>query len=109
MEKVSPDLAKSAGWTKPADLSGIIIGKSLMCCKTEVSVGNMVTWQVLKAELLLWIQREFCLCRHRASPWCFFAWDCGSHVKLGPKCGRRIEVNHQFLAGLNELKWFALK
>lgn len=87
MEKVSPNLAKSAGWSKPTDLSGMIIGKGLMCCKAEVSVGNIVTLQVLKAEHLLWIRRKFYLCRHRAPPWCFSAWDSGSHVRLGPKCG----------------------
>lgn len=106
MEKVSFDLAKSAGWTKPADLSGMIIGRSLMCCKTEVSVGNIVTWQVLKAEHLLWIQRKFYLCRHHAPPWCFFSRDYGSHVRVGPECRRRIEASHQFLVGQNELSGF---
>lgn len=43
MEQVSPVLAKSAGWAKPADLSGMVIGRNLMCCKTEVSAGNLVS------------------------------------------------------------------
>lgn len=43
MEQVSPVLAKSAGWAKPADLSGMVIGRNVMCCKTEVSVGDLVS------------------------------------------------------------------
>lgn len=51
MEEVSPDPAKSAGWPKPADLSGMAIGRNLMCHKTEVSVGNLVPPLVLKTSV----------------------------------------------------------
>ena len=65
MEEVSPDPAKSAGWPKPADLSGMVIGRNLMCHKTEVSVGNLVFPAGFKnCEYLLRIGRKFYLCRH---------------------------------------------
>lgn len=43
MEEVSPDRAKSAGWPKPVALGGMVIGRSLMCHKAEVSVDNLVS------------------------------------------------------------------
>lgn len=65
MEEVSPDPAKSAGWPKPADVGGMVVGRSLMCRKTEVSVGNLVSPAGFKnCEYLLQIGRKFYLCRH---------------------------------------------
>lgn len=67
MEEVSRDPAKSAGWPKPADLSGMLIGRNLMCRKTEVSVGNLVSPAAFKnCEYLLQLGRKFYLCRHCA-------------------------------------------
>lgn len=66
MEEVSPDPAKSAGWPKPAALSGMVIGRNLICCKTELSMGNLVSPAGFKnSEYLLRIGRNFYLCRHR--------------------------------------------
>lgn len=65
MKQVSPVLAKSAGWSKPANLSGMVIGRNLMCRKTEVSVGNLVSPAGFKnCEILLQMGGK-CLCRHR--------------------------------------------
>jgi len=67
MEEVSPDPAKSAGWPKPADLSGMANGRNLMCRKMEVSVSNPAPLAGFKnCEYLLWNGRKFYLCRHRA-------------------------------------------
>lgn len=65
MDEVSPDPAKSASWPKPADLSGMVIGRNLMCHKTEVSVGNLVSPAGFKnCEYLLQIGRKFYLCMY---------------------------------------------
>lgn len=65
MEEVSPVLAKSAGWSKLADLSGMVIGRNLMCRKTEVSVGNLVSPAGFKiCEYLLQMGGKCYLCRH---------------------------------------------
>lgn len=110
MEQVSPVLAESAGWAKPADLSGMVIGRNLMCHKTEVSMGNLVSpagfknceyllqmggkcWNVVcvGTVCLVW------LC-------CFCALVSRSlWLGLGFRWGRGIKANHLCFYGKAEL------
>lgn len=70
MAEVGTDPAKSAGWPKPAALSGILVRRNLMCHKTEVSVGNLGFPAGLKAVfpmdwkgiLSVWALCASCLC-----------------------------------------------
>lgn len=100
MEQVSPVLAKSAGWSKPADLSGMVIGRNLMCCKTEVSVGNLVSPAGFKnCECLLQMGGKCCLCRHCVPRVALLLLCSGIQVLLGVPGAlvRKRDKNKSFL------------